>query len=154
MSYQTGESNALAILRTSAYFDETNSASLANDSPPGGYGLLDRGAAAQYAFLKPGPFTRAPSTLNRLTTTWTTVIELWVRYADPSAYQTLAAVRDAALAAFDPYAALDGMDGVTRSLIEGGGPVGVERSPGGRARYLRQALTLVWDEESAPARAD
>ncbi len=154
MTYSVGEASALAILRTSDDFDETNSASLANNSPPGGYGRLDSGAAAQYAFLKPGLFERAPGTLSRLTTTWTTIIELWVRYADPSAYQTLAAVRESALSAFDKYAALGGMAGVTRSLVTQGGPVEAERSPGGGARYLRQDLMLVWDEESAPTLED
>lgn len=154
MSYSTGESHALTILRSSAHFDATNSASLANASPAGGYGLLDSGAAALYAFLKPGPFERAPGTLSRLTTTWTTVIELWVRYADPGAYQALAEARQSALDAFDQYTALNGMAGVTRSLVRAGGPVQIERSPGGGARYLRQDLTLVWDEETAPTLAD
>ncbi|MBN1286158.1 MAG: hypothetical protein JXB47_12240 [Anaerolineae bacterium] len=154
MSYATGESNALTILRTASAFDAANSVSLANDNPAGGYGRLDGGAAAQYAFLKPGPCTRLLSTLAHVATKWTTIIELWVRYADPSAYQALASVRQDALEAFDKYRALDGMDGVARSFIEAGGPVQVEKSPGGGVRYLRQDLILTWEETYKPTLED
>ena len=154
MSYRTGEASALDILRESDDFDASNTASLANNEPPGGYGLLDSGAAAHYAFLKPGPFERAPRTFDTLTTTWTALVELWVRYADPGAYRALADVRESALAAFDRYTALGGADAVARSLVVGGGPVRVERSPGGGARYLRQDLVLTWEETVTPALAD
>lgn len=154
MSYATGESNALTILRNSSYFDAGNSASLANNSPAGGYGRLDRGTAAQYAFLKPGECTRMLSTLSHVTTTWTTVIELWVHYAAPNAYQTLAAVRQSVLDECDKYRALNGMSGVARSFIGAGGPVWIEQSPRGGVRYLRQDLTLTWDETYKPTLAD
>jgi hypothetical protein len=154
MSYAAGENNALVILRTGSYFDGDNSASLANDSPAGAYGRLDRGTAEGYAFLKPGPCRRALSTLTQITTTWTTTIELWVPYRDSSAFETLAAVRDDVLAAFDKYPTLDGMGGVSRSFIEEGGLVTVEAAPGGGARYLRQDLALVWDEAYTPTLAE
>ena len=154
MSYTSGESSALTILRTSSTFDAVNSASLANHSPAGAYGRLDSGAAAQYVFLRPGAFARTPSTLAQVRTEWTTTIELWVRYGNASAYQILANAREQILAAFDKYTTLDDMAGVTQSFVEAGGPVTVDRSPVGGARYLRQDLTLVWAEESAPNLAD
>ncbi len=154
MSYAAGESGALGILRGSTYFDAANSVSLANDSPEGGYGRLDSGAAAVYAFLRPGGFERRFSTLVSVTTTWTAEIELWVRYADPSAYQTLAAVCQSVLEAFDPYTALNGASGAARSFIHMGGPVEAARAPGGGARYLCQRLALTWDETYTPTLAD
>ena len=110
------EAGRVAVENTTAQLPALQKAGVVD---AGGYGLLDRGAAAEYAFLKPGPFTRAPSTLNRLTTTWTTVIELWVRYADPSAYQTLAAVRDAARVLGQPYATGDRIAKAMPPLIMG-----------------------------------
>ncbi len=154
MSYASGESSALTILRTGGTFDTVNSASLANHSPAGAYSRLDSGAAAQYVFLRPGAFVRTPNTLAQVQTEWTTIIELWVRYGNASAYQILTHAREEILTAFDKYTTLDGADGVTRSFITSGGPVQVDRSPVGGARYLRQDLTLTWAEERTPQLAD
>lgn len=158
MSYAAGEAAALTILRTLSYFDADNSCSFENKTFDAMYGQMSKGPARSYAFLRRGAFKREWLTLTRLQTTWETVIEIWVRNIDPgSTYQTLAQIGQAVVDEFDKYITLNDTAGVQYSaLARGDEPEIVElrRRWGAKNEYMKQNLTLVWREETTPARAD
>jgi hypothetical protein len=77
MSYSDGEVLILGLLRNMAQFDTRNSGRAR-------WGMLNSGAAAQYAILRAGPFENDYQGLGReqVRTSWRTIIELWQRYKD------------------------------------------------------------------------
>lgn len=77
MSYPDGEATILTRLRVMEQFGPDNSGRVK-------WNLLNSGAAAQYAILRPAPFENDYDALDQahVRTRWRTVIELWQRYKD------------------------------------------------------------------------
>lgn len=141
--YSDGEALILARVRACTNFDTGNTAR-AN------WKLLNQGKARHYAILRPGAFTTEWITPNTYRPTWTTVIELWVRYKDDSETQTaLYGYAADLLEGMQPSKRLKDEDGVVDyANIASSGEVQEMWTRGGRGpAWLKWELSLRWKEE-------
>lgn len=140
MSYATGEAAILTRLQAHADFDALNTSR-------GDWTILNSGAAAFYAILKPGE----PADVEWIsglvyTTSWNTVIEVWQLYTTDAA--TLAALEATTAKVFGqmmPHRRL-GMTAVQRAAINRiSTPV---QMPATGPQWLKQELNVRWVEQS------
>lgn len=154
MSYAVGELAARTIITTYAptYFDTANTVSVANNTPAGYQHLLDRGSAQQYCFLRRGPFTTSRPAFGVVDTTWQTIIELWVRYVEPStSEQRLATVLQDVLDALYRHKCLNNTASVRYSDVLGGDEELQMINRKQTRLYVMQNIRLEWLEEQAPS---
>lgn len=141
MSYSDGEALILGLLRDMAQFDATNSSRAK-------WGILNSGAAAQYAVLRPGPWQTDYQGLGRegARTTWTTVIELFQRYKDDGASALeLQELMAAVVEYLEQYETL-GDAAIYAEPQSGGAMLEVWNKDGGIG-WLKWEVNLVWQEE-------
>lgn len=141
MSYADGEALILGLLRDMAQFDTANSSRAK-------WGILNSGAAAQYAVLRPGPWEADYQGLGRegVRTTWRTIIELWQRYRDDGASAIeLQDLMSAVVEYVEQWPDLGGA-GIYAEPQTGGAMLETWNKDGG-VSWLKWEVTLVWQEE-------
>ncbi len=141
MSYGDGEALILARIRLMAQFDPQNSSRAK-------WGILNSGAAAQYAILRAAPFTNDYDGLGHghVRTSWRTVVELWQRWVDDGptavALQTLA---QATLEHLERYPSLAG-EGLL-AWVSGGGEMQQRWLKEGGPVWAVWEVYIDWQEE-------
>lgn len=138
--YGAGEALILALVKTATGF--SSSACTRGD-----WKVLNGGKAAAYAILRPGrPGERIFEGHNLVTDSWTTVVEVWRRYAqDGTSLTTLEADVEAILAKIDAYPHLNDKSGyVYTSDAQVTGEPTEQWTRGGGPAWLRWIVTVTW----------
>lgn len=145
MSYKHGEELVLDTLRMVA-----GGVWGPDNSSRGKWGILNSGKSDHYAIVKPGSFTNAFTAMAASTVTWTTLIEVWVKYTeDGDTLERLEDLSEALIVQFNNNPHLgDQFDHVLDSSITGGSPVDERWRKGADGpAWLRQTFTVTWMEE-------
>lgn len=148
MTYSDGEALILTRLRVMEQFDAGNSARAK-------WGILNSGAAAQYAILRPAPFENDYDSMDHahVRTRWRTVIELWQRYVDDgtSAIALQELLQDT-LEYLEGDPDFGGTEGAVYGYPAGGGDMlEVWQRNGDGPSWLKWELYVDWYEERAIA---
>jgi hypothetical protein len=157
MSYKTGEAAAAALIQSIAGWSANNCLSTANDTTNSAAGLLNSGRSDRYCVLRPGAFESevasgdATFALHR----WQTLIDLIV-LANPISGESpeclLTGLRQTLLNTLDAHFRL-ASSGVSAAKVTGGGPIENDTTATA-SPFIRQRLTLVWEEESTVVQGD
>jgi hypothetical protein len=141
MSYATGETALLAVVRTCTGFSSTNTSQC-------NWKLLNQGKASEYVILRPGAFAIEWITMSAYVTRYTTVIELWERYKDDSTtYTNLYANIAALMTGIQPERLLN-TAGIQDSTVSGASAPQEMWKKGGGPQWLKWELTVSWQEET------
>jgi hypothetical protein len=149
MSQATGDNAIATTIKTLSYFDDTNVAVIASNTPAGWENFLSSGKASDYCFLVPGGFEQEIAGIKQGRTRWTTIIELWVlyqRFGPGIADKRIIDIAEAVRAAFAPLGNLSDSV-VSARIVRGSQPTPRARSENAtRPDFLTQELTLEWVE--------
>lgn len=143
MSYANGEAKIETLIQTVSGFN-SNTVSRKN------WGILNRGAAASYAILRRGSFTRLFQSPNRAFTTWSTLCDVWQRYKDET--QTANDLDDRCQAIIDKIDVYRKLGDTSDEIVDakvarGDEPREVWLKGGAGPAWLVATLTIEWKEE-------
>ena len=151
MTYSAGEALVLTVLQSASGFSAANTSR-------GKWGIRNKGTAAFYGIIRPGPFMRDNNSVGGkiVQTNWTTVIEVWQRYKEEGTSLTdLEANVAAVIAVFDPKRKLgDTTNTVQDAMITSGADVMEIGEPGQGPNWLKQEVSVVWKEETSVTLAE
>jgi len=157
MSYASGESAALTLIRALNDFNSTNSVSLANDSTNAGATLLSNGKSDRYVMLRPGPFISQYMTVDNafVVHEWQTIIKVVVlKQGTDAPEHRLADLRGDIIDKLDGYFQLNNT-AVSYAKVVGGDAI-AEGTTGGTngTQFIYQEMVLEWHEESTLTQSD
>ena len=139
MSYATGEALLLTRVQACTNFSSTNAVSAKWD-------VLNSGKSAFYAILRAGKSTLAWTTLAQYIITWRCVVEVWQHYEDDGTTAASLYGHVGNLLGVLTYPHLGG--GMDDSTIEEIGECEEMWTKGGGPAWLRQTITVAWQEET------
>jgi hypothetical protein len=139
MTYAAGETLLLTRVRACTNFSATNT-SQAN------WKILNRGESDHFAILRAGKAVPVWTTLAQYTVTWRCIVEVWQRYKDDGSTATSLYGNVNALLAILTYPHLGGT--IDDSTIEEIGEAEEMWTKDGGPAWLRQNITVVWQEET------
>lgn len=150
-NYSAGEALILTAIQAVSSFSSSNT-SRAN------WKVLNSGKSRQYVILRAGPFERVQLGLGgTYQTTWTTFAEVWVRYIDDSTTQiALYEKRQEIIDKFDAERKAGDTTGRISDVFvkSSGEPEEMWKRGGNGPAFLRQELTIEWEEESETTLTD
>jgi hypothetical protein len=154
MSYEIGEALiATQIVALSSF--------TANTVAQGKWGSLRTGRASVYAILRPGPFEVIWNGDRKRVTQYNTFCEIWQRYTDDGTTKTNLITRaDEIRTRIDQYRKLADTGATIRDAVVRSGDepqLMFSRNRNGRTDgpfWLRQTLTIEWQEETLVAFAE
>ena len=150
-NYSAGEALILTAIQATTSFSTTNT-SRAN------WKILNSGKSRQYVILRAGPFERSQLGLGaKYQTKWITYAEVWIRYIDDSTTQiALYEKRQEVIDKFDAERKAGDATGKIRDVFvrSSGEPEEMWNKGGNGPAFLRQELTIEWEEESETTLTD
>ena len=146
MAYSTGEAAILTLIRALSGYDAGNTAR--QDWKP-----LNRGKAAYYAILRPDAWTSERISPTGYHDFYTTVIEVWRRYADDTRPALLQDNVNDIVVQLRKYPTFNGASGVQDSNITGG-PAMVEVELNSGSLWARWDINCEWTEETTVTYAE
>jgi hypothetical protein len=143
--YSDGEALILTKLQSVTGF--TNTTDKINTSR-GKWGILNSGANDHYGIIKPGAFTRTQGAMSMNISYFDTVIQVWQRYVDDGTSLTnLEGHVKNIINYFDIWRKAGDTTGtIVDVFISGGGEVTEQWNKDGGLSWLKQDLTVTWQE--------